>query len=99
MKFKLPKDVKKKWVAALRSGKYEQGRQFLESNGEYCCLGVAVKCGLAEVHVMDRNHYTATNFLPKRVQNKLADFNDGRGISLNKRRSFKWIASYIERYL
>lgn len=35
----------RKWVAALRSGEYEQGTGFLNKNGKYCCLGVA--CDLA----------------------------------------------------
>lgn len=38
------KAVKKRWIAALRSGKYKQGRKRLCSikNGKskYCCLGV-----------------------------------------------------------
>jgi regulator of RNase E activity RraB len=35
-------DVKKKWVAALRSGEYTQGRDCLYNadNGKFCCLGV-----------------------------------------------------------
>lgn len=34
-------DLKKQWVEALRSGKYEQGRGVLRNNeGQYCCLGV-----------------------------------------------------------
>ena len=38
-------EVKAKWVAALRSGEYEQGYEYLktvEPNGDtkYCCLGV-----------------------------------------------------------
>jgi len=45
-------DVKRQWVAALRSGKYEQGRQRLEKDGRFCCLGVlcdlAVKAGVVE---------------------------------------------------
>lgn len=32
--------LKAKWVAALRSGKYEQGRQRLRNGDSYCCLGV-----------------------------------------------------------
>lgn len=33
--------LKTKWVAALRSGNYKQGRLFLEDQeGGYCCLGV-----------------------------------------------------------
>lgn len=53
--FKLPKEFAEKWVAALRSGEYTQGKgilqQFINSDwdGEepsketcsYCCLGVA----------------------------------------------------------
>lgn len=37
----------KKWVAALRSGKYEQGRTLLCANGKYCCLGVACEVAIA----------------------------------------------------
>jgi hypothetical protein len=34
-------DLKKKWVAALRSGEYLQGTgQLKNADGEYCCLGV-----------------------------------------------------------
>lgn len=36
------RERKNKLVAALRSGKYKQGRGLLRSlNNEYCCLGVA----------------------------------------------------------
>ena len=37
----MKKADKKAWVAALRSGKYKQGRGFLCRDGKYCCLGVA----------------------------------------------------------
>ncbi len=41
-KYQLPKEFAEKWVAALRSGKYKQGKSRLRSpKGEYCCLGVA----------------------------------------------------------
>lgn len=33
-------EIKAKWVAALRSGKYKQGRGRLRSGDEFCCLGV-----------------------------------------------------------
>jgi hypothetical protein len=33
-------DIKARWVAALRSGKYLQGQNFLRANDKYCCLGV-----------------------------------------------------------
>lgn len=34
-------DIKAKWVAALRSGEYEQGRRELKDEAKrFCCLGV-----------------------------------------------------------
>lgn len=41
-------DFKRRWVAALRSGKYQQGRYYLQSgNGQrFCCMGVA--CDLVD---------------------------------------------------
>ncbi len=38
----------KLWIAALRSGEYQQGTGFLNPEGKYCCLGVA--CEVAEKH-------------------------------------------------
>jgi len=38
--YKLNEALKREWVATLRSGKYEQGRMFLNSHGKFCCLGV-----------------------------------------------------------
>lgn len=37
---KLKPEIKKKWVAALRSGEYKQARRLLHGGGGYCCLGV-----------------------------------------------------------
>ena len=39
-KYRLPKSVTEKWLAALRSGEYEQGFGKLFADGMYCCLGV-----------------------------------------------------------
>lgn len=35
--------LKVKFLKALRSGKYEQGRIFFEKNNKFCCLGVLCK--------------------------------------------------------
>jgi len=50
IKFKhTPEEARKAWVAALRSGEYKQGKQWLCTTDindippEYCCLGVAVE--------------------------------------------------------
>lgn len=53
------KKVKKKWVKALRSGKYKQTRETLKDKHGYCCLGVlcdlAVQAGIATWEVKDNN--------------------------------------------
>jgi hypothetical protein len=47
---KMDPKVKPLWLAALRSGEYEQGGAYLNRNGKFCCLGVlcdlAVKAGV-----------------------------------------------------
>jgi hypothetical protein len=51
----------KKWIAALRSGKYKQGLQCLCAGDEFCCLGVA--CDLyAQEH--DLKWSPASNVAP-----------------------------------
>jgi hypothetical protein len=32
--------LKKRWIKALRSGKYKQGSGRLQEDGKFCCLGV-----------------------------------------------------------
>jgi hypothetical protein len=39
---------RKIWIEALRSGKYEQGRVFLEKDNKFCCLGVLSKISNCE---------------------------------------------------
>lgn len=41
-KIRLPKELAEKWIAALRSKEYKQGKNFLysEKTDCYCCLGV-----------------------------------------------------------
>lgn len=37
----MDREIRDKWVAALRSGKYKQGKHVLRTkDGNYCCLGV-----------------------------------------------------------
>jgi len=45
-------EVKAEWLAALRSGEYEQGQDALRHNGKFCCLGVL--CDLAAKHGVGR---------------------------------------------
>ena len=41
----MKQEIKEQWVAALRSGEYEQGQRALAKDGKFCCLGVL--CELA----------------------------------------------------
>ena len=106
---KLPVKFKTEWVNALRSGKYKQAQRTLndQTNDSYCCLGVAGKvCGLSDSQLhgyyLDGNlttvapkHKTGLKVLVEtdELQTKFAHFND------DAKRSFDWIASYIERYM
>lgn len=46
-------EIKERWVGALRSGAYEQGRGVLRGSEGYCCLGVlcelAAEDGIVEI--------------------------------------------------
>lgn len=60
-------EIKERWIAALRSGEYEQGRGTLyEGGNKYCCMGVLFKvCEFGEfVEQTDSpgdTYYTCTN--------------------------------------
>ena len=62
--YKHRKDIKmdrvfaKKWVKALRSGKYKQAHDVLFNGEGYCCLGVAcIVAGKKFVHKVEANDY------------------------------------------
>lgn len=111
---KLPKRFKERWIKALRSGKYQQNHNgyLKDDEDQYCCLGVAAE--LCKVKHFGQNGWLSdANVLIKppklliedgeqditdidrkniTIPEKLAYFND-------QGKSFKWIASYIERWL
>ena len=81
---RMDKKLKVKWVEALRSGKYEQGRHYLESEGRYCCLGVLraiapdlfKKMSPLEAKFL-RVHFDGPSLVvPHVVQDQLATLND-----------------------
>ena len=52
----MKKEIADKWIAALESGKYEQGLGALNSGGQFCCLGVL--CEVLEIFSRPIvNHY------------------------------------------
>lgn len=46
---KLPKEFKKRWIAALESGEYKKGKERLQYRNTFCCLGVACKIQGVEI--------------------------------------------------
>ena len=36
-------ELKSKWISALRSGEYKQGKEYLRDGDTWCCLGVLAK--------------------------------------------------------
>lgn len=88
-----------KWLEALRSGKYQQGRDVLRAGDSFCCLGVA--CDLYDSSRWEEgtNCYTQLSFYPPE-EVRLAfglpssyglgsygDRGDGKGVTLTN-----WIA-------
>jgi hypothetical protein len=96
-------DIKQRWVAALRSGHYKQGRfdlRFVDNT--FCCLGVLVD--LVEPSYWSRVPYEDQgSYPPESVRTRtgitgeeerdLAHLNDWRHMN------FDGIANYIENYL
>jgi hypothetical protein len=101
-------DVKTRWLAALRSGEYKQGRkQLATEEGKFCCLGV-----LCEISGLKYDKDAA--FPPKAIikwaglEGQVDEENDPvinwRGessLALNNDygKRFETIANLIEKYL
>lgn len=69
----MPKELtipQQKWVEALRSGKYQQGRQQLATETQtgrtYCCLGVL--CEVAKQEGVIIGYIDTDSYLPEVVQ-------------------------------
>lgn len=101
-------EIKAKWVEALRSGKYEQGKSRLQNclKQTYCCLGVLCeispnvqKYGSGYIFANTAMHAILTGAFRLQVglkesqESDLANLNDLEG------RSFLEIADYIEKNL
>lgn len=103
-------DIKQRWVAALRSGIYKQGKSALcKSDGTFCCLGVLCDLVVPDqwgellmtsiVGIKAREH-NGESFLPS------SSVLDAAGLSIKQARelakmndnneSFAVIAEFIE---
>lgn len=91
------KRLKARWVKALRSGKYTQGRFRLANTDElgrksFCCLGVLRELdpNIATFEGGNGILEAESCGIPEGMQRVLTAYNDGG-------KSFAWIASSIER--
>lgn len=99
------KEIKKKWMAALRSGKFKQGKHFLHKSEEFCCLGVL--CEILEIDsikVVGKNifHYrNSVTSLPADLDKEIFDTLDAPHLMRmnDKGETFEVIADYIENFL
>jgi hypothetical protein len=114
----MDKKLKAKWIKALRSGEYKQGKGVLRSgtgkDASYCCLGVL--CDVAGKRVQEGQLYPTLKhqiefglydktelkhdlhlYDDSSVAVRLSEWNDGNHIP--KPKSFKWIATWIEKNL
>lgn len=104
----MKKEVMKKWVKALRSGKYKQGRSLMynEYENTYCCLGVLCAINGIELdegqsviksqHISKLDISTVSGELPKTY--KVGGYKKYQLSALNDSGlSFKQIANIIEK--
>jgi hypothetical protein len=94
-------DNAKAWLAALRSGEFEQGNNFLKSGVRYCCLGVACelaeRAGVGHAWPGSSPHDLRTSFVPPNVQQWLGIHHEHTFASMNDQgKSFSEIADYAE---
>lgn len=104
------KDIADQWIAALRSGKYQQGHGALRSGDKFCCLGVLCDIlGTPITRVAPSGVYNYeghNNYLPPQARNQAGMQTDNGRIprkdalaNLNDDgKSFAEIADFIEQH-
>jgi hypothetical protein len=99
-------NLRTKWVAALRSGDYKQGRGELCKDGKYCCLGVLMDItdrltnnGDGRSYVLGTNATKFFRSMPDVVIDEISFPTNGRTlVKMNdvQKKTFNDIADYIE---
>lgn len=110
----MKKSIAKKWVAALRSGKYKQTKQQLKNEHGYCCLGVLASISPwknSYTRMKDEYKWTNRVLAPKiqkwagmkRPNGRYNYTGDLKYDTLSSKNddgaSFKTIANLIEKYM
>jgi hypothetical protein len=108
-KQKLPKAFKAKWLKALRSGEYKQGRSRLkkktDTGFEFCCLGVACEVAKSKIVLRKMPAYIISSDAVKGISKVPVILRGTCGVadklaSLNDDgNSFKRIALWIDKNL
>lgn len=99
------KEIKAKWVAALRSGEFKQGKHYLHKGETFCCLGVLceiLKTPKKTIENTDITVYENSAYsLPPNLEKKIFDIMDSYPLMrLNDSDvTFEVIAGYIEQNL
>ena len=90
----MDKKLKDRWVKALLSGRYEQGKGYLldAEQKTYCCLGVLGVITKVPRDDLDYCGYLDEAILPSTIQRRLAGLND-KGVP------FEMIAGFIHENL
>jgi hypothetical protein len=99
------KEIKQKWLKALRSGRYKQAQNALHTESGYCCLGVLAKVQRVPNEILENRGFLEDDLVgysaglsrkSQRVLSRLNDKEDDDGLPAGK--SFKEIADYIEKH-
>lgn len=85
------------WVAALRSGEYEQGRGNLHDKGKFCCLGVWLK--VVEGILPSVGDHVVNNDLYRQMEKEGIDTPTCANMNDFDHLSFPQIADWIEENL
>ena len=88
-------ELKARWIVALRSGEYTQGRNALNpATNCYCCLGVlCIVLKRPDLLLLSYEHLRKASGLTISETDGCVDLNDVAQLSFNQ------IADYIEVYL
>jgi hypothetical protein len=102
-------EIKRKWVEALRSGKYAQAQGVVREENSFCCLGVLCDVGGA-TWTKDKFGYVAAYAGDECCTGSPDALDDAVGLQIAQRHilmrmndtehaSFSKIADYIEEHL
>ena len=73
--------IKQAWTKALRSGNYQQGKEFLCSNKKFCCLGVLTDLYIKETS--QRWHHDVDGCYSFETEKSLLPFSVQKWAGLN----------------